>query len=148
MQVPTYSSTRRYTIYGEGFSDVPWQVHRDPRYFWPNPEGFEPDRWLLNVAQKSPREFRHNIQAYIPFSYGAASLLSRVRGLMYLYSGPTNCVGKNLALMEVRMIIAMFFRKFEIRLAPGWDVNEWERNCKDHFVLTTGRLPVIVTPRT
>lgn len=126
-------------------------VQRDPRYFWPNPEGFDPGRWLVDPKQKSADEFRLNTMAYMPFSYGSSWIprLSRprMRGLTYFAAGPTNCVGKNLALMEMRMAIAALVRKFEMQLAPGWDQDQWEKNCKDHFVLVTGPLPVIVTRR-
>ena len=68
-------------------------------------------------------------------------------GADVVVAGPTNCVGKNLALMEMRMAIAALVRKFEMQFAPEWDVDQWEKNCKDHFVLVTGPLPVIVTRR-
>ena len=43
-----------------------WVVHRDPRWF-PNPEGFDPDRWLPERARSIPRF------AYFPFGGDRAS---------------------------------------------------------------------------
>ncbi|OBZ71623.1 hypothetical protein A0H81_08343 [Grifola frondosa] len=66
-----------------------YSVHRDPRNFYPSTDAFWPDRWLIAAGQKGqqfPENFVHNAAAFIPFSYG-----------------PENCVGKALALQEMRM---------------------------------------------
>jgi hypothetical protein len=49
-------------------------VHRDTRYFLPNPEAFWPERWLpegMATAQSRGQEFKLDQTAYMPFSYGA-----------------------------------------------------------------------------
>jgi cytochrome P450 len=49
-------------------------VHRDPRYFAPDPEDFWPERWLPEegpkVAKSRGQEFRLFQGAYMPFHYG------------------------------------------------------------------------------
>ncbi|KAJ7167773.1 cytochrome P450 [Mycena filopes] len=116
-------------VISEGTAIVipPYTLHRDPRYFSPSPEKFMPERWL---AAKDDPNFIINEDAYIPFS-----------------SGPANCVGKNFALLEMRMVLAYLLQAFEMRLADGYDKEEYEAELEDYFVLHKGRLPVVLTSR-
>ncbi|GJJ07635.1 hypothetical protein Clacol_001839 [Clathrus columnatus] len=66
----------------------PYVYHRDPRYFFPNPNIFWPERWLPDLKYEG--EFRLDRSAFLPFS-----------------SGPANCVGKALALQELRVIVSL-----------------------------------------
>lgn len=125
-------------------------VHRDPRYFWPRPNDFEPERWLVNPNDKNPDEFRLNTTAFMPFSYGKAVtvlITPKPQANVHTTTGPTSCVGKNLAIVELRMVVAAVVRKFNIAFAPGWNPENWEENIKDHFLLVTGPLPVVMTRR-
>jgi hypothetical protein len=48
-------------------------VHRDPRYFSPDPLKFWPERWTEDgpeIAETQGKEFRLTQAAYIPFSFG------------------------------------------------------------------------------
>jgi cytochrome P450 len=107
-----------------------WSLHRDPRYFWPHPNSFYPDRWLVDPKTANSDNFRLNTMAYMPFSYG-----------------PQNCVGKQLALNELRYVISSLLRTFDFEVAPGWDLRQWEENLRAFYILEHGPLPVIVTPR-
>ena len=73
-------------------------MHHDPRNFSPAPDTFLPERWLIasgdaSAAKQLPSFLAHsstfvrNEEAFIPFSYG-----------------PVNCVGKNLAQQEIRIM--------------------------------------------
>lgn len=115
-------------------------MQRDARNFT-SPLTFWPDRWLIadglapapapsGSGAGQQQQFTHNADAFIPFSYGAA-----------------NCVGKNLALLEMRMVICLCMQKFEMRFAQGWDAKRWEDNLEDTFVASMGPLPVVLHRR-
>ncbi|KAF7373203.1 Cytochrome P450 [Mycena sanguinolenta] len=76
-------------------------------------------------------EFVTNDDAFIPFS-----------------TGPANCVGKNLAMLEIRMVVAHIMRAFELQFSDGYDTQRWEEDLKDYFVMQKGSLPVNLTRRT
>lgn len=73
----------------------PWVVHRDPRWF-PNPEGFDPDRWAPEVSGALPR------YAYFPFG-----------------GGPRTCIGSHFAMMEATLLLAVIAQRYRIELLPG-----------------------------
>lgn len=71
------------------------QVHMDARY-WPEPEKFDPDRFLPeNVADRPA-------MAYQPFG-----------------DGPRNCIGKRLALLEIIYTGARMVQKFKLTLGES-----------------------------
>jgi len=72
-----------------------YAVHRDERW-WPNPECFEPERFLGNADPTRPRG------AYLPFGAGR-----RV------------CVGQSFALLEATLIAAAVAQRYELELVEG-----------------------------
>ncbi|TFK75098.1 cytochrome P450 [Pluteus cervinus] len=115
-----------------------YSLHRDPRYFSPLPDGFVPERWLGRDQQiklrpdlfKSESAVNHIVDAFIPFSLG-----------------PSGCVGKTLAWMEMRMVTCLLFHNFEMELEKGYDVNAWHLDICDYFVMKKGKLPIKLSPR-
>lgn len=115
-------------------------MQRDPRNFSPLPDSFWPERWLiaeglqsfssLPEAQTYQGEFIHNSTAFVPFSHG-----------------PYNCVGKNLAMLEMKMLLCHTVQQLEFSIDEKWDVNEWEKEMYDFFVMKKGKLPVVVSLR-
>ena len=75
-----------------------WIMHRDPRYF-PDPEKFDPDRWLPEKSQKLPRF------AYFPFG-----------------GGPRQCIGASFAMMEATLLLASIAQRFRFNAVPGHPV--------------------------
>jgi cytochrome P450 len=72
------------------------RIHHDPR-FWPDPEVFDPSRFLDSTG-------RHR-SAYLPFG-----------------GGRRICIGTSFALMETTLITAMLSRRFVFDLVPGHPV--------------------------
>jgi len=102
-----------------------YSIHRDARYFH-TPEAFLPQRWFSKGAPAG----EHDAAAFIPFSYG-----------------PTICVGRNLALMEMRMLLCWVLRRFRFSKAPGVDYEEWERKIQDWILVYQEPLVVSVSLR-
>ena len=114
-----------------------YSIHRDPLNFSPMTETFWPDRWLPSDERRFegntvnfPDELVHNTTAFVPFSYG-----------------PAICVGKNLAYQEIRMVVCLIMQRLEIRLEKDWEPQMYENDLRDYFVLGTGKLPVVLSPR-
>ena len=102
-----------------------YSIHRDARYFH-TPEVFLPERWF----SKGAPEGEHDATAFVPFSHG-----------------PTICAGKNLALMEMRMLLCWLLRRFRFSKAPGVNYEEWEGKIQDFVVVRQEPLVVSVSFR-
>ncbi|MEX0620864.1 MAG: cytochrome P450 [Solirubrobacterales bacterium] len=70
-------------------------IHRDPK-LWPNPEGFDPERFLPENARGRTR------QAYMPFG-----------------AGRRICVGSTFAIIEATLLAAMISRRLAFDLPRG-----------------------------
>ena len=75
-----------------------YTLHRHPA-FWDEPEAFDPQRF----SDKPTRPIHK--YAYIPFG-----------------AGPRQCIGNNFGLLEASLIIACVAQEFELRLAPGIEI--------------------------
>jgi cytochrome P450 len=73
----------------------PYVTQRDPRWF-PEPERFDPDRFLPGRAQSIPE------CAYFPFG-----------------AGPHVCVGNSFAMMEITLVVVTVAQRFHLELTPG-----------------------------
>lgn len=73
--------------------------------------------------------------------------MHNANALLAFSSGPANCVGKNLALLEMRMVVSGIMQRFDLSFEEGWDRKLWLRDLKDVFVSRMGRLPVRLVPR-
>lgn len=61
--------------------------------------------------------------------------------------GPNSCVGKQLALMELRTVVAYLVTAFDVKFAPGEDGTRLLNDSKDFFTISTSDLEVIFTRR-
>ncbi|KAI1503322.1 P450 monooxygenase No.1 [Biscogniauxia marginata] len=78
-----------------------WPINHDPRY-WTEPNSFVPERWM----GEDPKYKGDRFDAMQPFS-----------------TGPRNCIGRNLAYAEMRLVLAKLLYNFDITLddsSAGW----------------------------
>jgi cytochrome P450 len=75
-------------------------------------------------------EFILNTLAFNPFSYG-----------------PAACVGKNLALLELRAVVCSIVQKFRFYAKEGFDIKSWEDGIQDFFVIKRPPLPAVIEVR-
>ncbi|KAH7085894.1 cytochrome P450 [Paraphoma chrysanthemicola] len=84
----------------------PWTIHHDSRLF-EKPWDFIPERWIPSDGFKGT----HTPDAYIPFALGAYS-----------------CIGKPLALLQIRMYLVCMVTTFDFEIAPGFDKRNFIEN--------------------
>lgn len=90
----------QYPTHGCLVWSMPQAIHREPLY-WPQPDKFLPERWL--TSEDDP--------------------LHPVKGAWRAFEfGPRNCVGQGLSMLEMKLVLAMTIRKFDIRAT----FQEWE----------------------
>lgn len=84
-----------------------YTTQRDPRVFL-DPDKFSPERW------RDPTEEMKLM--FMPFSVGTRA-----------------CLGRTLAMMELKMICATLLRRYNVNLAPG--TTEETMKMTDHFLV-------------
>ena len=84
LELGGYRVRKGYTVFMSQ-----WVMHRDPRYFGPDPDAFRPERWLDGLARRLPK------YAYFPFG-----------------GGPRVCIGNTFALMEAAIILAAVGQRY------------------------------------
>ncbi|KAL2815253.1 cytochrome P450 [Aspergillus cavernicola] len=99
-------------------------IQRDERYF-PSATEFIPERWLDQREQLLLHE-----EAFFPFQLGRYG-----------------CVGKQFALMEMRIVIARVAMEFDISFASRENSDAFDQEAKDTFTFTVGSLLLNFQPR-
>ncbi|KAK8137190.1 cytochrome P450 [Apiospora sp. TS-2023a] len=99
-------------------------IQRDPRY-WGGAEdavSYRPERWEDLSTEKAP---------WMAFNRGAGV-----------------CPGKNLAFMELRLVLAKIAARFEVpRFAPGFDPEAFDHGSEDRFTMHLPELNLVFTER-
>ncbi|CZT02785.1 hypothetical protein WAI453_012092 [Rhynchosporium graminicola] len=80
----------------------PWATFRSPANFT-DPDSFRPERWLPSTHPRYDTRYANdNLACVKPFSYG-----------------PRDCIGKNLAYNEMRLLICKVIFRFDYKLVAG-----------------------------
>ncbi|KAE8375424.1 cytochrome P450 [Aspergillus bertholletiae] len=98
-------------------------LFRDERVFV-RPEEFLPERWTTQP------ELVKDASAFIPFN-----------------AGPYSCVGKQLALMELRCVTAEILSRYTVEFAKEQTVDDFLDGKRDAFTLVTGPLKLVFQER-
>jgi len=77
---------------------LPWVLHRH-RTLWDDPDRFDPERFSPERSATRPRF------AYLPFG-----------------GGPRICIGAQLAVTEVMLLVATMAQRYRLTLVPGQDI--------------------------
>ncbi|KAL5359064.1 cytochrome P450 [Aspergillus floccosus] len=88
------------------------------------PDEFIPERWY-----KHP-ELIKDKTVFAPFTIG-----------------PYSCIGKPLAMLNLRTTLARLVMEFDVRFAPGEDGRKFLDDAQDNFVLYMGELNLVFEPR-
>ena len=94
-------------------------VRTDERIY-PDAESFVPERWYSKTDMVKYKD------AWAPFSMG-----------------PFGCIGKSLAMMELRTVTTRLVTRFDMSLAPGEDGKRLMLQTKDHFTVEPGGLDIV-----
>ncbi|ODV85091.1 hypothetical protein CANARDRAFT_8219 [[Candida] arabinofermentans NRRL YB-2248] len=99
----------------------PWSLHRIPEVF-PDPETFNPDRWLIDDEEHLKIMHKHM------FQFGAGSRM---------------CMGMHLAICEIKLSVANVFSRYEVSLSDTYDYNEC--SMKDIYTTIPGsrNVPIV-----
>jgi cytochrome P450 len=110
-------------------STYQWATFRNPDNFV-DPDSFCPERWLpASHPRYNPRFDGDNRSVFKPFSHG-----------------PRDCIGRNLAYAEMRVIIARVLYRFDFVLDGSYD-NKWQESQTIYLVWEKGPLMVRLIPR-
>lgn len=100
----------------------------DPKNFH-EAQSFAPERWLKPEHALFEERFAADNRAICkPFSHG-----------------PRDCLGKNLAYLEMRLIVAKVLFDFDVEAEPGQE--DWRERQKSFVIWEKGPLNVRFTPR-
>jgi cytochrome P450 len=117
----------------------PWAyaIHRDPQHYSPLPDSFWPDRWLVQDSYTLPNGevissamVTTNRDMFLPFS-----------------QGPMVCVGKNVAMLEMRAVMCAVLQHFDLEVSDSLCFDSYEREIQEIFTTRRGSLPIRLKTR-
>lgn len=144
---------RRFLPPGTVVNVPAYTLHRDPANFWPLPNTFWPDRWLPSALRKPPsptllesEKDQNQVDLQTDSHFDLENVTTNLSAFIPFSSGPANCAGKNLALLEMRTVLSLIIRRFEISFGDNsskpYDPKNWDEEGEDWFVFKNSKLPV------
>ncbi|KAM3441679.1 hypothetical protein MY4824_001457 [Beauveria thailandica] len=110
-----------YIPKGTRLSVYQWATYRNPNNF-ADPDLYRPQRWLPTTHPLYDARYKNdNKDVFKPFSFGAR-----------------DCIGKNLAMNELRLIASRLLHRFDYELAPGQD--DWMASQRAFLLWEKGDL--------
>ncbi|KAK2735826.1 hypothetical protein FQN57_001103 [Myotisia sp. PD_48] len=99
------------------------------------------------ILQRLPSCYTH-AEKWIPERWTSApELVLDSRSFLPFAQGRYTCLGKELAMTEMRMVTACLVSKYHISVAPGTNPGLVEEDMRDQFTATPGALHLKFTPR-
>jgi Cytochrome P450 len=89
-------------------SAMPYCLHRNPTVF-PDPEAWKPERWLIDAQSERYKEM--------------------MRWFWAFGSGGRMCIGSNLAIQEIKLVVSAVYTNFRTIVADGGDVDVQEMDA-------------------
>lgn len=87
-------------------------------------------------------------EKFIPERWSTKPELIKSKNVFFPFSlGPMGCIGKPLALMELRTVMAKLLLTFDVSYAPGESGEDLVGKCRDHFTLEPGPLQLVFKDR-
>ncbi|KAK7518164.1 cytochrome P450 [Phyllosticta citriasiana] len=124
------SQTRQFLFAGHDTTSTPLchGPHRDPRYF-PDPHSFRPERWSEGaIAGDKSREKESEVED--PLSPPERSHPHVCRPFEV---GHRACIGQDLALVEMKIVLALTMRRFDITACYGPEGESEDKAVMDKY---------------
>ncbi|KAK5121698.1 hypothetical protein LTR85_004870 [Meristemomyces frigidus] len=87
-----------------------------------------------------------NANAFVPERwYGKPEMVKHKDAFATFSTGPFGCIGKNLALMELRTLTTRLILDYDVAFAPGEDGHRLLFKTLDHFTVNLGNLDLMFT---
>ncbi|KAJ6613936.1 cytochrome P450 [Mycena sp. CBHHK59/15] len=110
-----------------------YTMHRDQAYFGSLAGDFIPERWIDNNPIRKGLESNLppiDHTSFMPFGAGFGS-----------------CIGKNLAIQNVKLLVANIVYHFEVTCSSDFDAGAFDRSYKEFGIWQHKELPVTLTAR-
>lgn len=79
--------------------------------------------------------------------YSQKGMIKHANAFAPFSMGPYGCIGRSLAMTEMRMLTAKLLLKYDVAFAPKEDGSRLLYGTLDHFTLSIGDLDLVFTER-